>query len=280
MESSPAALVPTDSDVLAGHFDRNAGYRCRRAQGGRDWLLIYTHGGHGRFHNGIDSAKNAWISRPGDVHLYPPATPQAYETDTEHGRWELLWAHFVPPADWMPYLRWPSCWAGLNHLHLSHPANRDEVAAGLRRMVAHQKSGRAHAASLTRNALEAVLLLLDQARPRDPAGPTPDDPMHTVVQALHRDVRRPWTVADLAQPTPWSVSRFAHRFTEQFGVAPLAYLAELRVRRAMQLLDRTGLSVAEVAREVGYENPFYFSRRFRAVAGVSPSAYRRRPLDP
>ncbi|MEM9753628.1 MAG: helix-turn-helix domain-containing protein [Planctomycetota bacterium] len=280
MKPSLPTLVSTDSDVLTGHFDRDASYRCRRPHGGRDWLLIYTHAGHGRFRNSEKSSFNHWKSIPGDVHLYPPGAPQSYETDPRHGHWELIWAHFVPPADWMPFLQWPSCWAGLHHLNLPYPADRDEAAGGLLRAVAHQESGRAHAAALTCNAFEAVLLQLDQARPRTPADATPHDPMHAVVQAMHRDLRRPWTVADLARHTPWSDSRFAHRFSEQFRVAPLAYLAELRTRRAMQLLDRTGLTVAEVAREVGYENPFYFSRRFRAVAGVSPSAYRRQAADP
>jgi AraC family transcriptional regulator, arabinose operon regulatory protein len=40
------------------------------------------------------------------------------------------------------------------------------------------------------------------------------------------------------------------------------------------LLDTTGLSVKEVAARVGYDDPLYFSRRFHAEHGTSPSAYR------
>ena len=56
----------------------------------------------------------------------------------------------------------------------------------------------------------------------------------------------------------------------------LAYQTALRMARARQLLDRTAAPVAEIAREVGYEDPFYFSRRFQRHHGMSPTQFRRR----
>ncbi|MCY1247111.1 Arabinose operon regulatory protein [compost metagenome] len=44
--------------------------------------------------------------------------------------------------------------------------------------------------------------------------------------------------------------------------------------RARLLLDTTDLTIAEVGREVGLYDQFYFSRQFRRMHGVSPSAYR------
>jgi AraC-like DNA-binding protein len=44
--------------------------------------------------------------------------------------------------------------------------------------------------------------------------------------------------------------------------------------RARELLDTTDQAVAEIARALGYADPFYFSRQFRSVHGVSPSGYR------
>jgi AraC family transcriptional regulator of arabinose operon len=44
--------------------------------------------------------------------------------------------------------------------------------------------------------------------------------------------------------------------------------------RARELLDTTELHVAEIGREVGYADPFYFSRQFSRVHCMSPSDYR------
>jgi AraC family transcriptional regulator of arabinose operon len=48
----------------------------------------------------------------------------------------------------------------------------------------------------------------------------------------------------------------------------------LRMTRARGLLDRTTLTIAEIARAVGYDDPLYFSRHFRDRHGVSPREYR------
>jgi AraC family transcriptional regulator, arabinose operon regulatory protein len=44
--------------------------------------------------------------------------------------------------------------------------------------------------------------------------------------------------------------------------------------RARALLDTTTSTVTEIASAVGYSDPLYFSRHFRRVHGMSPSAYR------
>lgn len=57
----------------------------------------------------------------------------------------------------------------------------------------------------------------------------------------------------------------------------LAYQTGLRVARARYLLDTTTLTDAEVAAELGYSDPLYFSRLFRRTQGQSPRDYRQRP---
>jgi AraC family transcriptional regulator of arabinose operon len=86
----------------------------------------------------------------------------------------------------------------------------------------------------------------------------------------------PITVAELARHADLSPSRFAHLFAEQVGVSAMRYLERQRMRLAEQLLDLTPRTVAEIARTVGYDDPLYFSSRFRAHAGMPPSRYRRR----
>ncbi|MGC3957754.1 MAG: helix-turn-helix transcriptional regulator [Verrucomicrobiota bacterium] len=74
-----------------------------------------------------------------------------------------------------------------------------------------------------------------------------------------------------------SPSHFFAVFKRQTGFAPLDFFIRLRMQRACELLGTTSLSVKEVAAELGYDDPFYFSRVFKTVSGIAPTDYRRLP---
>lgn len=94
--------------------------------------------------------------------------------------------------------------------------------------------------------------------------------------AIHRDPRKRWTVAALAAEAGVSRAHFAKRFTEVMGEPPLAYLTEWRMCLAEDLLEDPEAPVAEVARAVGYADPFAFSTAFKRSRGSSPRAFRSR----
>lgn len=71
-----------------------------------------------------------------------------------------------------------------------------------------------------------------------------------------------------------SVSYFIHLFTQQFGVSPYQYLLNIRMSQAKYLLSETNMRINDIADNIGYDDPFYFSRIFKKHVGVSPSAYR------
>lgn len=84
-------------------------------------------------------------------------------------------------------------------------------------------------------------------------------------------------VPELATLVGMSPSHLSALFKRSTGGGVLAYQTGLRIERARHLLDGTALSVAEVAAEVGYSDPLYFSRLFRKSQGQSPRDYRNRP---
>jgi len=79
-------------------------------------------------------------------------------------------------------------------------------------------------------------------------------------------------VADHAGITPSHLSRL---FSKILGVSFSDYLTERRISEAKTLLQRTSMTVTDIAFEVGYSSPSYFARKFQAVTGKTPSAYRR-----
>lgn len=102
---------------------------------------------------------------------------------------------------------------------------------------------------------------------------TNDPYLDRVVEAIHADPARDWTVEDLARTGAMSRTVFAERFREATGTSPAEYLAEVRIRSAQDLLAR-GLGVSEVSRAIGYGSDDGFSRAFRRRVGISPSAWR------
>lgn len=83
------------------------------------------------------------------------------------------------------------------------------------------------------------------------------------------------SVATLAGQCVLSTSRFSHLFKEVTGTGAVNYIHELRISKAAVLLATTGLSVAEIAEQVGFGDAAYFSRVFRKSCGRSPVEYRR-----
>jgi AraC family transcriptional regulator of arabinose operon len=96
------------------------------------------------------------------------------------------------------------------------------------------------------------------------------------MEHLTAHLGEPQDVPGLARLAGLSPSRFAHRFKEETGDSVIAYLMKLRLREGARLLEFSGRSVKEVAGDVGFESPFYFSRQFRRQYGQSPRAYLRK----
>jgi AraC-like DNA-binding protein len=96
------------------------------------------------------------------------------------------------------------------------------------------------------------------------------------LRLLHADPAAPWTVAALADRTGVSRSTLAKRFADLVGEPPLTYLTRWRMTLAADLLVEQGAAtVADIARTVGYSDPFGFSAAFKRVRGVNPSEFRR-----
>lgn len=64
-------------------------------------------------------------------------------------------------------------------------------------------------------------------------------------------------------------------FSERFGVTPMQYFRRLKLETAGSMLINSRLSIKEISWDLGYANPFHFSRSFKSFSGVSPRDFRR-----
>lgn len=102
-----------------------------------------------------------------------------------------------------------------------------------------------------------------------------DKQIARALKCIHEQANNPWTVESLAREAGMSRSRFAERFRDLLGVAPMAYLSEWRLQKALALLDDTRSSVQQIAVEAGYQSPAAFTRAFAGRFGLPPTEYRR-----
>lgn len=115
----------------------------------------------------------------------------------------------------------------------------------------------------------------------DGRAPAPEDaPIHpavaVAVAAIEAEPARQWRLDDLARAVNLDAAYLGRLFTRHIGLTPMNFLARVRAEQAATLLSRSDLPAAQIGATVGWDDPTYFARRFRALVGVTPSEYRRR----
>ncbi|WP_157997086.1 AraC family transcriptional regulator [Kribbella rubisoli] len=115
-----------------------------------------------------------------------------------------------------------------------------------------------------------LMLMLNRAgSPRDPL-------VHSALTYLNEHYAEPEvSLTELAAALGISPSQLSRRFRAVRGTTPVAYLRDLRLQKARELLAETDQTLQVIAEHTGYRSGFYLSRVFSAQTGQSPSEYRR-----
>lgn len=126
--------------------------------------------------------------------------------------------------------------------------------------------------SIRDHAVLEVLLWLDAAGVRLPP-PGPPRFIDRVRGQLGQDLARDWTAGDLSRVLATSEATLRRRLTGE-GTGFAALLTDLRMNRALGLLQTTDQPVGVIAQDVGYASASRFAVRFRARFGLSPAEIR------
>jgi AraC family transcriptional regulator, arabinose operon regulatory protein len=260
--------IPDGETLVANRFQAGPGWRTWRPHGTSDWEILITDRGTGRFGHagGTLSAgpMRVVLIRPGAVHDYGPAPGARF--------WSVAWVHFQVRDAWLDLLEWPEMAPGLMAIDVSSRQDRTRLLALHDDLTALQHRPDRNRRRLADNLLEQLLIRLDGHHPR--TGALRDPRIAVVAERLlhgHGDRN------DLARAVGLSASRLSHLFQRQMGLSLPAFRERMRMEQAAELLDTTTESIGAVASRCGYDDPFYFSNRFRRAKGLSPRAWRQRP---
>lgn len=210
--------------------------------------------------------------RRGQVVVLPPNVAHSYAADTEDP-WTLWWVHLTG-RDLEEFLHSSGMTAAQPVRHL-----RDvyRPVSLIEEIVAAMERGDTDASLLA--ASGAAWHLMAQLCAEQVAGASALPVVDAARDYIVANPAEQISVAGLAAMARMSPSHFAAQFRQRVGTSPLRFQTQVRMGRARELLDTTTSSIEAIARAVGYDDPFYFSRVFKTVHDVAPTVYRSTPRD-
>lgn len=133
--------------------------------------------------------------------------------------------------------------------------------------------------------MEMMILLLrsleKEEQFQDTAHTNQSDRMNQVVQLIttymENNYAKDISIEQLATLYYVSPTYLSKIFKDLTGVSPINYLIQIRLKNAHQMLEKQDLTVKEVAKAVGYEDAYHFSKSFKKHFGISPSIVKNNP---
>ncbi len=95
------------------------------------------------------------------------------------------------------------------------------------------------------------------------------------INFIHTNFERDISLGDIAGFVFLSPSYFTRAFKEQTGMSPINYLLKIRIERAKELLEDTGLKISDIALNVGFSNQQRFNEMFKKFTSHTPLQYRK-----
>jgi AraC-like DNA-binding protein len=256
-------LVVTD----IGYFPSARYHFRQRPQGCETAILIYCSAGSGFY--SIDGSRRETL-RAKQLIIIPPHTPHVYGA-SEESPWSIYWAHFkgdlVDPYYMMLKKRSPI-------------AIPDVFGEKLREMFRQcftllktpfqteeyfylcQMAGTMIALVLCAER-NAMLYLHPGSKKIEKALSCMEKHLHDII-----------SLNELAREAGCSRSHLNYLFRKAFGYSPIAYFLRTKMQSASRDLYFSALPVIDIAMSYGIEDPYYFSRLFKKIMGVSPLNYR------
>ncbi|WP_322609979.1 AraC family transcriptional regulator [Pontiella agarivorans] len=238
-----------------------------RPAGSYDHILIYCTEGRGW----LDIDEQVRSVEKHEAFLIPAHIPHRYGADPERP-WSNFWVHFqgrqagafarqIVPDPGNPVIHLPR--------HPEMIACIEQLYQFMSRVHTHQTLVAAGGALSQLLGVIQLHMHSSELRLR-----TADENLDKTVEFMHRNLSRKLGLKELAGIAGMSMNHYGALFRKRYSSTPIDYFNRLKIQRACELLVTTNLRVGEAGEQLGFPDPYYFSRLFKKIMGVAPRDYR------
>jgi len=251
-----------------GYYPNAQHHYRKRPRGTGEHVVIYCTGGKGICSIG----KQTYSIEPGALILLPANQPHEYRAD-ESLPWTIYWAHFKGHNSGN-FINMMLRQFGANAALLSYGEERIRLFEKIYSILENGYSihNLCYAGLSLQYFLTSCCFNKDEA---DRSGIGEMGRVEGCIRYMRENLHRTLSLQEIAAAVNRSVSHIAALFKKGTGFAPIAYFNQLKAQKACQYLLYTDLRISEVAAKLGLEDPYYFSRLFTKIIGVSPLKYRK-----
>ncbi len=250
-----------------GYYPKAKDHFTQRIKGLAENFLFYCVDGEGWY----ELDKQRYVVKANEFFILPQHRKHAYGSSTNHP-WTIYWIHFGGEA--LPQFNKTP--AVVQHFKPSYIKNNGDILPIFDKIYKTLELGYSTDNLLFANMCLShfLALFIYNAKYYIQTETDKVDFIDSAILYMQEQLLKNISLSDLSKKYNYSVSRFSNLFKQKTGYAPIDYFLQMKMQKACQQLDFTSDSIKSIAYEMGFDDPYYFSKRFRTVIGVSPKKYR------
>lgn len=269
MENNPLSSILHITDI--GYYPHAQHHYRERQEPINQYVFIYCIKGEGWFQlNG-----QTYTVTENQYFILPASRPHTYGTSEKYP-WTIYWIHFKGKlaSCFLPNTTAPIDIKPNQKSRINYRIDMfEEIFHTLEMGFSHNNL--LYACSIFYHYLGTLQYLQQYRNAIHKDVSSQEDVITASIHFMKENIEKKLTLQSLAHHIGYSVPYYSVLFKQCTRHTPIAYFNQLKIQYACRLLDSTNMKINQVCFKLGIEDPYYFSRLFSKIMGISPHEYKK-----